>query len=95
MANNNNQRKTPKFNFYWMYGLIIVFLLSMLWMNQDGSPAQEVNWTQFENIVGKGGVQSITVYRSKNKAEALLSDSLAPPRHVGLWSDRQGFGPDP
>ncbi len=77
MANNNNQRKTPKFNFYWMYGLIIVFLLSMLWMNQDGSPAQEVNWTQFENIVGKGGVQSITVYRSKNKAEALLSDSLA------------------
>ena len=74
---NNNQRKTPKFNIFWMYGLIILFLLSMLWMNQDGSVAQEVNWTRFENIVSKGGVKSITVYRSKNKAEALLSDSLA------------------
>ena len=77
MANNNNQRKTPKFNIFWMYGLIIVFLLSMLWMNQDGTVAQEVNWTKFENIVSKGGVTSITVYRNKNKAEAVLNDTLA------------------
>ena len=74
---NNNQRKTPKFNIFWMYGLIILFLLSRLWMNQDGTVAQEVNWTRFENIVSQGGVKSITVYRSKNKAEALLTDSLA------------------
>ena len=74
---NNNQRKTPKFNIFWMYGLIILFLLSMLWMNQDGTVAQEVNWTRFENIVSKGGVKSITVYRNKNRAEALLTDSLA------------------
>ncbi len=77
MANNNNQRKTPKFNIFWMYGLIGLFLLSMLWVTQDGSPAQEVSWTRFENIVGGGGVKSITVYRGKNKAEALLTDSLA------------------
>ena len=74
---NNNQRKAPKFNIFWMYGLIILFLLSMLWMNQDGTVAQEVNWTRFENIVSQGGVKSITVYRSKNKAEALLTDSVA------------------
>ena len=70
---NNNQRKTPKFNIFWMYGLIILFLLSMLWMNQDGSVAQEVNWTRFENIVSKGGeggrlFGSIT---SKDISEAL------------------------
>ena len=74
---NNNQRKAPKFNIFWMYGLIILFLLSMLWMNQDGTVAQEVNWTRFENIVSQGGVKSITVYRNKNKAEALLADSVA------------------
>ena len=77
MANNDKQRKLPKFNFYWMYGLIVIFLLSMLWMNQDGGYSQEVNWTQFENIVNKGGVNSITVYTNKNLAEAVLSDSLA------------------
>ncbi|MBR6946522.1 MAG: AAA family ATPase, partial [Muribaculaceae bacterium] len=39
--------------------------------------AQEVKWTQFESIVNKGGVKSITVYSNKNQAEAVLSDSLA------------------
>ena len=77
MANNNKQSKMPKFNVFWMYGLILVFLLTVYWMNQDGSVSQEVSWTQFESIVGKGGVKSITVYRGKNKAEAVMTDSLA------------------
>lgn len=77
MAGNNNNRKGPKFNIFWMYGLMIIFLLSMLWLNMDGGVTQEVTWTQFENIVKKGGVKSITVYSNKNFAEAVLSDSLA------------------
>ena len=73
----NNQRKTPKFNIFWMYALIVIFLVSFYYMNQDGGMAQEVKWTQFENIVNKGGVESITVYSNKNQAEAVLGDSLA------------------
>ncbi len=75
--NNNNQRKTPKFNIFWMYGLIIVFLLSMYWMNQDVSIAQEVNWTKFQEMVQSGGVESITVYTNKSYAEAVVNDSIA------------------
>ena len=74
---NNNQRKTPKFNIFWMYALMILFLVSFYYLYQDGGYAQEVKWTQFENIVSKGGVKSITVYSNKNQAEAVLSDSLA------------------
>ncbi len=77
MANNNNQRKMPKFNIFWMYGLIIIFLLSVYWLNMDGGVRREVSWTQFEKIVKDGGVQSITVYSNKNLAEAVLSDSAA------------------
>ncbi len=77
MAKNNNQRKTPKFNFYWMWLLVGAFLLSMFFMNEEGTVAQEINWTQFEDIVKSGGVQSITVYTNKNYAEAVLTDSLA------------------
>ena len=77
MANNNNQRKMPKFNIFWMYGLIIIFLLSVFWLNQDGGVTREVSWTQFEKIVKDGGVQSITVYDNKKLAEAILSDSAA------------------
>ena len=77
MADNNNQRKGPKFNIFWMYGLVMVFLLMMLWMNQDGGSAQEVSWTQFEKIVSKGGVEAITVYTNKDYIEAELNDSAA------------------
>ena len=77
MANNNNQRKMPKFNIFWMYGLMIAFLLAMFWMNNGGNVAREVNWTQFEKIVETGGVKSITVYTNKNYAEAILTDSVA------------------
>ena len=85
MANNNNQRKTPKFNIYWMWLLVGAFLLSMFFMNEEGSVAREMNWTQFEDIVKSGGVQSITVYTNKNYAEAILTDSLA----RALSKDRQ------
>ena len=76
---DNNQRKAPKFNFYWMYGLMILILLSIFWMNDDGGAAQEVNWTKFENIVKsrKGGVKYITVYTNKNVVEAVMDDTLA------------------
>ena len=67
----------PKFNIFWMYGLIIIFLLSVYWLNTDGGVTREVSWTQFEKIVKDGGVQSITVYSNKNLAEAVLSDSAA------------------
>ena len=56
---------------------MILFLVSFYYLYQDGGYAQEVKWTQFENIVSKGGVKSITVYSNKNQAEAVLSDSLA------------------
>ena len=77
MANNNNNRKTPKFNIFWMYALIGIFLLSMLWLNTDGGTAQEVTWSEFEEIVKKGGIESITVYTNKDYAEAILTPEQA------------------
>ncbi len=77
MADNNNNRKSTKFNFYWLYGLLAVFLLSMLFMSQEGGSAHEMNWTKFEGYVAQGRVKSITVYRGKNKAEAVLKDTLS------------------
>ena len=76
MADNNKQRKFPKFNIFWMYGLIVLALLTFYYL-QNNEYSQPVSWTQFETWVKKGGVKSITVYTNKNTAEAVLSDSLA------------------
>ena len=77
MANNKNQRKTPRFDFFWMYGLMALFLCMMLWMYSDGGVPQEVSWTQFDSIVNQGGVKSMTVYTNKDYLEAVLSDTAA------------------
>ena len=46
--------KKPMFRFsmYWMYAIILVFLLGMLYLD-DNSISKEVNYTQFCNIVEK------------------------------------------
>ena len=77
MANNNNQRKSPRFDFFWLYGLMAIFLCAMMWMYSGGDVPQEVSWTQFDSIVNQGGVKSMTVYTNKDYLEAVLGDSAA------------------
>ena len=65
-----------RFSMYWMYAIILVFLLGMLYLD-DNSISKEVNYTQFCNIVEHGGVKSITVLSTRKEAKAVLSDSIA------------------
>jgi len=92
MANNNNQRKTPRFNILWMYGLILLFLLSAFWFNQDDTSSQKVAWTKFESIVMQGGVESITVYSNKDMAEAVMDEKLAKQVAKDLSKEPAAFG---
>ena len=65
-----------KFSMYWAYAIIIVFLLGMLYID-DNSITKEVSFTKFEEYVTHGGVGDMTVFTNTNQAEAVLSDSLA------------------
>lgn len=75
---NQNPKKKGgiKFSMYWAYAIIIVFLLGMLYID-DNSLSKDVSFTKFEEYVGTGGVDKITVFINTNRAEAVLSDSLA------------------
>lgn len=61
---------------YWAYAIIIVFLLGMLYIDGN-SLSKDVSFTKFEEYVATGGVDKITVFTNTNRAEAVLSDSLA------------------
>ncbi|MCM1519689.1 MAG: ATP-dependent zinc metalloprotease FtsH [Lachnoclostridium sp.] len=65
-----------KFSMYWAYAIIVVFLVGMLYLD-DNSLTKDVSYDKFEQYVQTGGVTKITVYTNTNKAEAQLSDSLA------------------
>ncbi|MDE6371705.1 MAG: ATP-dependent metallopeptidase FtsH/Yme1/Tma family protein, partial [Duncaniella sp.] len=77
----NSPEKKPKkkgltFSIYWMYALIILFLLGMLYLD-DNSLSKEVSYSKFEEYVETGGVDKITIFTNTNQAEAQVSDSLA------------------
>lgn len=61
---------------YWAYAIIIVFLIGMLYIDNNNL-TKDVSFTKFEQYVGTGGVDKITVFTNTNKAEGMLSDSLA------------------
>ncbi|MDE6279013.1 MAG: ATP-dependent metallopeptidase FtsH/Yme1/Tma family protein, partial [Paramuribaculum sp.] len=72
-----NQKKPGfRLNMYWMYAIVIVFLVGILYLDDD-SLNREVSYSKFETYVSSGGVKKIVVYPNKNQAQAFLNDSLA------------------
>ncbi|MCF8336170.1 MAG: cell division protein FtsH, partial [Bacteroidales bacterium] len=47
---NNNKKSYPKFNIYWVYGLIAIFFISLNFMNLGGSP-KETTWQEFQRTM--------------------------------------------
>ncbi len=65
-----------KFNMYWMYAIIIAFLIGMIYIDENNI-TKEVNYTEFEKIIGDGGAKKIIIHNNDNIAEAILTDSMA------------------
>lgn len=75
---NKSNKKAPRFSIYWMYAIVLMFLFGLFWMDNNNTMTKELdNMNQFENMVESGGVTKIIVYKNKDIAEAVLSDSLA------------------
>jgi len=79
---NNKKKPQIKFSIYWMYAIIVLFMLSMLYID-DNSVTKEVSYSEFENYVTDSinsrnhGITKIVVDKKSGTAQAQLSDSLA------------------
>ncbi len=47
-GDENKPNKGPKFNYYWIYGLIAVVLLGMQFIYSSQTGAKEIDWKEFE-----------------------------------------------
>ena len=83
--NKNNKDKKPlkpfrtfvlSFSMYWMYAIIIMFLIGMLYLDDDGV-SKDVPFSQFEQIVEQKGITKIVIFTDKKEAEAVLTDDAA------------------
>ena len=77
---NRNQNNRPKFNMYWMYGLMALSLLALFYF-QDASQTKEVDWTQFEKAATDGDIDKIVVLAEANIAEGYMTTEGAKKYH--------------
>lgn len=79
-SGNNNGGNT----FYWIYGLVILALLTFVFFGQDfEGRTHEVDQIKFEqDMLAKGDVQSIVIVNNKVAEITIKTDSLSLPRYA-------------
>ncbi len=75
----DNKTKKPGFrlNMYWMYAIVAVFLIGILYLDDESLARENISSTKFTQPVESGGVTKIVVFTNTGEAQAFLNDSLA------------------
>ena len=93
-----NKRKGPEkgINFYWIYGLIGVLILSM-WLFNMGPRTQRIDMSEYERFLDAGDVARITIVQNEGVQVTIKADSLAKKVHQARLSrsgaDKDKSGP--
>lgn len=94
--NQNNQPKMPKFNMNWIYGLILIALITLFLTGGGnilgGSSSQEATYTRFKQYVEKGYASKVVVNKEDSKLQMYVKPENI--RDVFQMSAKQ-VGPDP
>ncbi len=69
-------KPTFKFNMYWMYVIIFIFLAGIL-LEDDPYTKELENYTKFEQIAKQGGFKEIIINGNRHTAEGILTDAAA------------------
>ena len=70
MSDNKNNKKIkgklPKFNFYWIYGIVAVILISFNLFNPVNTGILKSNYSEFKSFVENKQVRKIEVINNIN-----------------------------
>ncbi len=89
--------KAPKFNFIWLYGIIIVLLIGLQYYPMGGGP-KEIDWRRFEKEMLRPHDVERLVVVNREKAEVYIKkDSLKKATYKDITSDKafKGAGEGP
>lgn len=95
-GSGDNNPKKP-FNFYWIYAIIGVVLISLTLFNSNGNMA-DTNLSDFEQMVKDGDVQRVVIYNKQMaevylKKEALKKEKYSKRIKTPLISGAENSGP--
>lgn len=74
---DEDQKKRPKFNIYWIYGILFAAIIGYNYFKNVGTGGIETNTESFWEVVKQGDVDKITIVRNKKIVRfAINKDSL-------------------
>ena len=73
MEDKDQKPVTPRFNSYWIYGILALFLLGLNFYSLSNSPSENISWGAFEAMVRAGDVKKLSVI-NKEYAHVFIRD---------------------
>ncbi|MDB4751109.1 ATP-dependent zinc metalloprotease FtsH [Flavobacteriaceae bacterium] len=87
-----NPIKKPKFNTYWVYGIVIVGLLAVSMIGDGSSKSlRKTNISEFESYLNAGDVAEVVVY-NKNLAKVSLTETALDKQVHAIAKSKNLFG---
>ncbi len=93
---NDNKTGKPKFNIYWIYGIIALAIFSIQFFSIGNSP-KETNWSELKNVMFQNNdIEKIIIVNGKKAEIYIKSDRLSSGRYEELLnssSSVSNYGP--
>ncbi len=67
----------PKFNFYWIYGIVGLFMLATMFWTPGGGSSKEIPYSKFEQSLQDGCLKNVVVEITTQKASAEIDSECA------------------
>lgn len=71
-SNGNNDKKMPKFNIYWIWGIIFLVLIGIRLISPFNGEAKTINELEFYSMLEKGHVDKLVTVTNKNLVRVYL-----------------------
>ncbi len=83
---NNSNKPKPKFNVYWIYGLIALIFFGLQFLDFGGEPAK-ITWSEFKrDILNKNAVKEVIVVNRDRAEVYLTSEAFSSGEYKALLS---------
>ena len=91
--NNMDKPTGPKFNSYWIYGIIALFLIALQLFNVSNTSNPQISWDRFQDMAKDGAVEKVEVINLKYAYVHLKSDRLASGKYDDASQSKIGVRP--
>ena len=79
-TSSNKNIKTPKFNFYWIYGIIFALIIGYQFFN-SGASTKKLNQNEFREILKEGDLEKIVILNKDVANVYLTPEALNKEKH--------------